>query len=65
MPNEKRKPCNNPMCERRTALGVDYCCAPCAYAHENHYEIHPDGPLGHTASCNDRHTTNSKEKADE
>lgn len=48
-------PCGG--CGRKTTAA--YCCGPCADASERHYEIHEDGPLGHTASCNDRHARRS------
>jgi hypothetical protein len=44
-------------CDRKTTAA--YCCGPCADASERHYEIHEDGPLGHTTSCNDRHALRS------
>ena len=50
------KKCNNPMCNRQTKTGTHYCCAACAQANEDSYEIHPDGPLGHSLGCNERHT---------
>lgn len=48
-------PCGG--CGRRTTGA--YCCGPCANASQEHYEIHEDGPLGHTSSCNDRHAVRS------
>lgn len=49
----KLNPCTKPDCDRLTT--ATYCCGPCSAADEEGYEIHPDGPLGHTASCNQRY----------
>jgi hypothetical protein len=48
------KKCDNPDCDRKVSPGVQYCCAPCSWAHEGKYLIHSDGPLGHTRECNIR-----------
>jgi hypothetical protein len=48
------KPCVNPLCERFIPVGILYCCHACDLAHEGRYEIHADGPLGHSPTCNDR-----------
>lgn len=53
--NQEMKKCNNGLCDRQTKKGIVYCCAACAQANEGHYEIHPDGPLGHSESCDQRH----------
>jgi hypothetical protein len=45
--------CRNPLCDRRVTMAL-YCCAPCARAHDDVYEIHEDGPLAHTAACDER-----------
>lgn len=47
--------CQNPLCDRACPHSVAYCCQGCALADEGHYEIHPDGLLGHSAVCNERH----------
>ncbi len=61
-------PCANPNCDRwvSTSVANPYCCggidpihAGCKTAHEGigeggTYEIHEDGPLGHSDFCNDR-----------
>jgi hypothetical protein len=46
--------CTKPDCFRKVKPGIVYCCHPCALADEKKYEIHDDGPLGHTPSCNER-----------
>lgn len=51
--NENLHKCANLECERLTT--ADYCCAPCRMAAEGGYEIHPDGPLGHSEGCDKRH----------
>lgn len=51
---ERLKPCLNPLCDRLVTMSVAYCCHPCGLANEGHYEIHPDGPLGHTDLCEQR-----------
>ena len=54
------RPCKNPACGRvvpANFLGqrqVEYCCSGCASADEGGYEVHPDGPLGHGAGCDER-----------
>ena len=53
---ESLKQCDNPLCDRKTKVGVKYCCGPCATAHEGKYEIHESGLLGHTDSCDKRHS---------
>lgn len=47
--------CSNPLCDRKIPQGILYCCAACGLADERKYEIHEDGPLGHSNSCNERH----------
>src|SRR3972149_4683302 len=49
------KPCNNPLCNRRTSLSSLFCCAACGQAFEDHYEIHETGILAHSDGCNQRH----------
>lgn len=49
------KACDNHLCDRLTSSGAAYCCHRCGLAHERHYEIHEDGPLGHTTHCTQRH----------
>jgi hypothetical protein len=51
--------CANGLCDRRVKDGVGYCCTPCAVAQQKCYEIHEDGPLGHTTSCAQRHVERS------
>jgi len=60
---QKYKKCNNPLCDRQTSKGTQYCCAACATAHEDGFEIHPDGPLGHSEGCNKRHAERGPFKA--
>ena len=55
------KKCDNPLCDRQTT--AMYCCGACATAHEDGFEIHEDGPLGHSTSCNDRHAERGPWKA--
>lgn len=47
--------CSNPECERLVGVSIQYCCGSCAFAHKQKFQIHEDGPLGHTESCNERH----------
>jgi len=53
------KPCDNELCDRQTSSGAAFCCAGCANAAQNHYEIHEDGILGHSEGCNERHWVRS------
>lgn len=54
------RPCKNPLCERVVPadfLGrrqVEFCCSACARAEEDGFEIHEDGPLGHSTGCDER-----------
>jgi hypothetical protein len=54
------RPCTNPACERvvptnpRGVRQTAFCCAACAQAHDGGYEIHEDGPLAHSAGCDER-----------
>lgn len=52
----KMAPCANPLCDRWVTTTVldPYCCGGCRKAHKGKYEIHEDGPLGHSEFCNDR-----------
>lgn len=43
------RPCANHLC--RGLVIVGFCCPPCALAAQNGYEIHEDGPLGHSETC--------------
>lgn len=45
------QPCANPLCDGLVRPSVAYCCGSCAKAHDGHYEIHENGPLGHTPGC--------------
>lgn len=47
--------CANELCRRLVEKTVLYCCHACHMADMKHYEIHEDGPLGHSANCNKRH----------
>lgn len=46
-------PCTNKLCDRITT--AMWCCGPCEQADSGGYEIHEDGPLGHTETCDQRH----------
>lgn len=46
--------CSKPDCMRKVKKGIAFCCHPCSYAAEKKFEIHDDGPLGHTEDCNQR-----------
>lgn len=46
------KKCENPLCDRLTT--AVYCCHQCDLAHERKYEIHENGPLAHSETCNTR-----------
>ena len=46
--------CSKPDCFRKVKKGIAFCCHPCSYAAEKKFEIHDDGPLGHTTDCNTR-----------
>ncbi len=50
----KYKPCKNPLCDYLVPTSVLYCCGSCDKAHTGKYEIHEDGPLGHTSGCSRR-----------
>lgn len=54
--NEVLVKCWKPDCMRKISHSVRYCCSPCALADEQKYEIHEDGPLGHSVYCNARRT---------
>jgi len=56
------KLCDNPECGRIVGVGTLYCCGPCATAHTDGYEIHEDGPLGHSDGCDQRQAEREKEK---
>lgn len=49
------KKCDNPLCDRWTSAGASFCCHGCNLAFAGKYEIHEDGPLGHSVECNTRH----------
>lgn len=53
------KPCRNSLCSRKVKNAL-YCCAMCARAHDQHYEIHEDGPLSHSDTCDQRHAERSE-----
>jgi hypothetical protein len=59
------KKCNNPMCQRITTIRSAFCCAACGAANDGRYEIHEDGPLGHSNSCNERHLERGEFVADD
>lgn len=46
--------CSNTLCKRKVPEMVAYCCTGCRLADERHYEVHEDGPLGHSQYCNER-----------
>lgn len=54
------RPCKNPACERvvpANFLGqrqVEFCCTACSRATDGGYEVHEDGPLAHSAGCDQR-----------
>jgi hypothetical protein len=48
------KPCANELCHALVSPASLYCCDPCYRSGEGGYEIHEDGPLGHSSSCMDR-----------
>lgn len=43
--------CTNPLCIRKVKPSVAYCCDACGRAHEGRYEIHLEGPLAHSVTC--------------
>ena len=45
-------PCRG--CTRLVPAGVLYCCAPCADAADNGFEVHEYGILGHSKDCDGR-----------
>jgi hypothetical protein len=55
-------PCMNPDCDRWISPSVadPYCCGACRTADQgiggdgNRFEVHEDGPLGHSEFCNQR-----------
>jgi hypothetical protein len=55
--NDNLHRCSNLLCDRMTT--AEYCCAPCRTAAEDSYEIHDDGPLGHSDGCNKRNKKRS------
>lgn len=46
--------CGNKLCDHQVR-GALYCCWACGNADEHRYEIHEDGPLGHSTDCMARH----------
>lgn len=50
------EPCANPLCDRWVSPSVadPYCCPACRKAHDGKYEIHEDGPLGHSDFFNQK-----------
>ncbi len=48
------KKCDKPDCDRLVLEGRVYCCHGCMLAAEGKYEIHEDGPLGHSKDCTAR-----------
>jgi hypothetical protein len=53
--------CSNPACDRAVRANFlgqrqsEYCCASCAQADRDGYEIHERGPLAHSPGCDQRH----------
>lgn len=45
------RPCKNPLCLYWLIGSAQYCCQTCWKADAGKYEIHEDGPLGHTELC--------------
>jgi hypothetical protein len=54
--------CENPDCQRLVPVGTYYCCTGCDAAHEGCYEIHPNGPFGHSEGCNQRHAERQEKR---
>ena len=46
--------CATPDCLRLVSAASAHCCRACVLAAEGRYEIHEDGPLGHSRSCDER-----------
>lgn len=46
--------CQNKLCRRKVSAGSAFCCSGCRAADELHYEVHEDGPLGHSEGCDER-----------
>ena len=46
--------CATPDCLRLVSAASAHCCRACALAAEGRYEIHEDGPLGHSRWCDER-----------
>lgn len=46
--------CETPDCLRLVGAASAHCCRACALAAEGGYEIHEDGPLGHSRWCDER-----------
>jgi hypothetical protein len=44
-------PCSKPDCREEAMWQSAYCCPSCARADRGRYEIHEDGPLGHSPEC--------------
>jgi len=59
---QRFKPCINPDCDRWVSPSVadPYCCGSCRTADQGignngqRFEIHEDGPLGHSDFCNSK-----------
>lgn len=58
---QKLKLCDNKLCMRLTTCM--YCCGQCDYADQQKFEIHEDGPLGHSISCNERHERRTSDRS--
>lgn len=54
------KVCDKPDCDRLTQVRFAFCCHGCTLAADGEYEIHEDGPLGHSEKCNERHRERSQ-----
>ena len=58
-------PCANQHCDRKVPRGTQHCCFPCRQADLDHYEIHEDGPLGHSEGCKERQAARRPVQAQE
>lgn len=61
---EDFKKCDNPECDRLVKKEYAMCCTGCRTAHEDGYEVHESGFLGHTGLCDIRHQERGIDKLD-
>lgn len=52
--SESYAPCKNRGCDRQVVMAI-YCCGACAAADGRGFEIHEEGSLAHSESCDQRH----------